>query len=78
MDALTTPEAELHDEIVVDLHSLNERQKRIAAKLRKAERVELVTLLLMCCTLMFGGCLALEHTLSIQAKAEQESLAWVK
>lgn len=78
MDAFTTPEAELHDEIVVDLHSLNERQERIAAKLRKAERVELVTMALMCCALMFGGCLALEHTLSIQAKAEQESLAWVK
>lgn len=78
MDAFTTPEAELHDEIVVDLHSLNKRHDRITAKLRKAERVELVTLVLMCCALMFGGCLALEHTLPIQAKAEQESLAWVK
>jgi hypothetical protein len=75
MDAFTTPEAELHDEIVVDLHSLNKRQERIAAKLRKAERVELVTMILMCCALMAGGCLALERTLSIQAKQHQEVLA---
>lgn len=78
MDAFTTPEAELHDEIVVDLHSLNKRLDRISATLRKAERAELFTLVLMCCALMFGGCLALEHTLSIQAKDRQESVAWVK
>lgn len=78
MDAFTTPEAELHDEIVVDLHSLNKRHDRITAKLRKAERVELVTLVLMCCALMFGGCLAMEHTLSIQAKDRQENVAWAR
>lgn len=77
MDDFHTPEAEeLHDEIIVDLHSLNKRLNRIDAKLRKAERVELVTLVLICCGLMFGGCLALEHTLSIQAKQQQEVLAW--
>ncbi|MEJ8308556.1 hypothetical protein [Agrobacterium larrymoorei] len=78
MDAFTTPEKELHDEIVVDLHSLNNRINRIDANLRKAERVELGTLVLMCCALMFGGCLALEHTLSIQAKDRQENVAWAR
>ena len=78
MDAFTTPEAELHDEIVVDLHSLNKRLAKIDADIRKSDRIELVTVVLMCCALMFGGCLALEHTLSIQAKAQQESVAWVK
>lgn len=78
MDAFTTPEAEMHDEIVVDLHSLNKRLAKIDADLRKSDRIELVTLVLMCCALMFGGCLALEHTLSIQAKDRQEVLAWAR
>lgn len=77
-DAFTTPEAEMHDEIVVDLHSLNKRLDRISSDLRKSDRVELVTLVLMCCALMFGGCLALEHTLSIQAKDRQENVAWAR
>lgn len=79
MDAFHTPEAEeLHDEIIVDLHSLNKRLEKIDADFRKSDRIELVTLVLMCCALMFGGCLAMEHTLSIQAKDRQENVAWAR
>lgn len=79
MDAFPTPEADsLHDEIKVDLHSLNKRQQSIDAKLKKADRTELLVLVLMSCSLMFGGCLALEHTLSIQAMEQQEVLAWTR
>lgn len=78
-DAFHTPEAEeLHDEIIVDVHSLNKRLEKIDADFRKSDRIELVTLVLMCCSLMFGGCLALEHTLSIQAKDRQENVAWAR
>lgn len=77
MDAFPTPEADsLHDEIKVDLHSLNKRQQSIDTKLRKAERTELLVMVLMSCSLMFSGCLALEHTLSIQAMEQQEQIAW--
>lgn len=75
MDAFTTPEAEMHDEIVVDLHSLNKRLAKIDADIRKSERRENFVMVLICSALLFFGCLALENTLSIQAKQQQEALA---
>lgn len=72
MDAFHTPEA---DKLAKRVAEINARH---ATSMRKMRFVENIMLVLVSTLLMFGGCLALEHTLSIQAKANQESLAWAK
>ncbi|MEH3108941.1 MAG: hypothetical protein PGN22_03115 [Agrobacterium cavarae] len=72
MDAFHTPEA---DKLAERLAEINARH---ATSMRKMRLAENITLVLVSTLLMFGGCLALEHTLSIQAKDRQESVAWVK
>ncbi|MCL6653529.1 hypothetical protein A6R70_14650 [Agrobacterium rubi] len=76
MDAFPTPE-EARDEITVLLHIAEKRLNKIDRGLKKAWRVECLTLVLVTTSIMFGGTLVLENSLKQQAKINQENvIAW--
>lgn len=60
------------------LEQIKEIDKRYQAAQRKMRSIEQLTLILMSCSLMFGGCLALERVLKERAVINQEVIAWTR
>ncbi|AQS61745.1 hypothetical protein AGRHK599_LOCUS1252 [Rhizobium rhizogenes] len=65
-----TPEA---DALIERIEAID---KRYQAAQRKMRSIEQLTLVLVSCSLMFGGCLALESVLKERAVINQEVSAW--
>lgn len=77
-DAFHTPD-EARDEAIVVLHSAEKLLTKIEADFAKYWRTECLVLVLVSCSLMFGGTLVLEYSLKQQAKINQErNVAWIK
>ncbi|WP_425902470.1 hypothetical protein [Agrobacterium radiobacter] len=73
MDAFSTTNTQEADALLERIEAID---KRVAAEQRKMRFIEQLTLVLMSCSLMFGGCLALERVLKEQAVINQEVIAW--
>lgn len=75
MTSIRTEDPE--DDFHIIRHQLKKRDESYHAEVRKGRRIELLSLVLMSCTLMFAGCLALEQVLKREAVINQENVvAW--
>ncbi|MQB37642.1 hypothetical protein DXT97_12650 [Agrobacterium tumefaciens] len=75
MDAFSTTNTPEADAFRARIEAID---KRYQAEQRKMRTIEQITLVLMSCSLMFGGCLALERVLEERAVINQEIIAWKK